>query len=190
MGTGRTTGGYNSARFFAFNNFSTTPTSTGAATLTMDQTTKTTVSKSDKGVYSVNFDSIKNDSDLHSRLRSWINVGSSGLETVRFEDGKELAGSSINTNLFVIVDGAIDTVTGSPSVGLRQFYAGAVAVKSSSGAYDQESLKWTRVKFEVEAIPLNAAFTIPTTYFPTTIYTAAAFYTIAATNLYGVVDFM
>lgn len=190
MGTGRNTGGYNSARFFAFNNFPTTPAVTGAATLTMDQTTKTSVKKNDKAQYTLTFDSLKNDKDLHDRLRAWININAAGLEDVRFEDGSVLAGASINTNLFTVVDGAIDTVSGSPSYGLRQFYAGAVAVKSTSGGYDQESAKWNRVMFECESIPLANTFVVPTTLFPTTIYTAAAFYTISAANRYGVIDFM
>lgn len=190
MGTGRVTGGFNSARFFVFNNFSTTPTVTGAATLTMDQSTKVSVKKTDKGQYTLTYDSTKNDSDLHSRIRNWININAAGLEDIRFNDGSVLSGASINTNLFVVNDGAIDTTTGSPSYGLRQFYAGAVAIKSTSGGYDEEAAKWNRVAFECESIPLLAAFTVPTTLFPTTIYTAAAFYTISYANRYGVIDFM
>jgi hypothetical protein len=189
MGTGRSSGGFNSIRLYAFTNFTTTPT-IGAVQLLLDQSTKVTYGKDDKAVYTLNVDSIKNDSDIHSKLRSWIQISTAGLEDVTFTDGSYLAGASINTNLFCISDGAIDVGPGSPSSGKRQFYAGAVAVKNTSGGYDEEAKKWTRVKFEVVSIPLNAAFTIPTTYFPTTVYTAAAAYTISATDKYGVIDFM
>lgn len=190
MGSGRVTGGFNSSRFFVFNNFSTTPTVTGAATLTMDQTTKTSIKKNDKAQYTITWDSTKNDKDLHDRIRSWINVNAAGLEDIRFNDGSVISGASINQNLFVIVDGAIDTTSGSPSYGFREFYAGAVAIKATSGGYDEEAAKWNRVAFEADSIPLNASFTVPTTLFPTTIYTAAAFYTISYANRYGVIDFM
>ena len=181
----RITGGGNRLQLHKILINSSTTVTFAATSTVFDEIISTTIGRTETGSYTISLDQVKADSGvLTTFLEEAITIGATGGETIIFEDGTEISGSSSTVQYLAIVSGGIEGTN-------RLTWVGVVTVDPTSGGLTQTANTFVRPSISLTSVAVGVDATVGTANFPTTLYTPAAAVTVDYdTQRYGAYKFI